>query len=90
MNISKLDKQFIRERKYADANGHKIPQKPYLAYEKGWEDAIKFAKRVDRAIAICTQCGKLIEHDNDYCLDYDGAEFCSKCYKEVFGSNHKK
>lgn len=90
MNISTLDKQFIRERKYADANGHKIPGNSYLAYEKGWEDAIKFAKRVDRAIAICTQCGKLIEHDNDYRLDYDGAEFCSKCYREVFESNRKK
>lgn len=90
MNISNLDNRIIRERKYADANGHKIPQNPFYAYEKGWEDAIKFAKRVDRAIAICTQCGKLIEHDNDYRLDADGAEFCSKCYKQLFGKEATK
>ena len=84
MEINTLNKEVINRRKYAAANGHEIPQNPYHAYKKGWEDAIKFAQRVNRSIAICTQCGKLIEHDNDYRLDAAGAEFCSKCYQHLF------
>lgn len=81
MEISQLDKDYIENEKIKSVKN----AKGILScdsYKKGWDAAIKFAKKVEEADYVCEQCGKLISIENSK-LDAWGIPFCKKCYKTL-------
>jgi len=96
MDIINLTQKFIAKRKKQafrrDRNRHGLTLTiEEDAWMLGWNAAMRFARKVNKAHGICEQCGKLIVSENDLCLDADCAMFCKKCFEKVFcGEDDKK
>ena len=96
MDIINLTQKFIA--KYRDDEFKKgirlyslVPLIHESAWRLGWNAAIKFSKKVNKAYGTCEQCGKLIVSDKDLRTDADGTMFCKKCFEKVFsGEDDKK
>lgn len=92
MDIINLTQEFIA--KYRDNEFKKgirlyslVPLIHESAWRLGWNAAIKFSKKVNKAYGICEPCGKLVMSEFDLCTDADNVMFCKKCYEKVFCSN---
>ena len=86
MEITNLSEDFIkkhRDKAFAGQQKHLYP-KPEFAWKQGWEAAIRFAKKMEGAITICEQCGKVITDIENFSTDSEGVAFCAKCYDKLF------
>ena len=93
MHIIDLTKEFIAkhmDRAFARENRTHISSLDKESWILGWNAAIKFSKKVNKAYGTCEQCGKLIVSDKDLRTDADGAMFCKKCFEKVFGGEDDK
>lgn len=79
MDITTLDKEYIEGAMYKSMS-HNRNITSVSNFKKGWEAAIRFAKKVERSEEICTQCGKLVEMAY---YDSQGVPFCDKCYDKL-------
>lgn len=86
MRISKLsdDTIYANYEKIERITRRKRYQDPMAAFHQGWDAAIRFAKRVEGAQAVCEQCGKLILSNDDLYFDAACIPFCAKCYDKLF------
>lgn len=73
-NFEKIERM-TRRKRYPDS---------MAAFHQGWNAAIRFAKRVEGAQAVCEQCGKLILSNDDLHFDAAYIPFCAKCYDKLF------
>lgn len=81
MEISRLVDEFIEKKMNQSAKSQDVTS--WSNFQMGWRSAVRFAKKVEKADFVCTQCGKLIEY-KEAKLDAGGTPFCEKCYKKVF------
>lgn len=81
MEIKRLDQKFINGAMHKSASRYDVTS--WHNFQKGWRAAIRFAKKVEDADEICTNCGKLLDLGN---VEYDAEQtpFCEKCYQRIF------
>ena len=84
MEIVYLSNEFITKKR--DEIYKRRRQLNEMAWRRGWNDAINFAKEISKAYAICEQCGELIT-TLDYSTDNQGMPFCAKCYDKLFNTD---
>ena len=86
MNINEIDESFLLDARYriCQQSKRKMHPTPWAAWMQGWDAAIRWVKRMDKAISICTHCKKVIRDVEDFCTDSEGNDFCAKCYDKVF------
>ena len=87
MEISRLDDEFIEKEKIKSVK----KERGFLScnsYKKGWDACIRFVKKVEKAEAMCIQCGKLLNEGN-VVYDQGYEPFCKKCYEKVFGNKNQ-
>lgn len=83
MEIQQLDEELIRKEKLKKVQR----TKGILSFHdfcKGWDACIRFVKKVEKAEAICIQCGKLL-NEGEVVYDQGYEPFCKKCFEKVFG-----
>ncbi len=86
MEIQQLDKEFIEKEKIKSVkNARGILSCD--SYKKGWDACIRFVKKVEKAEAMCIQCGKLLD-EGEVMYDKGCEPFCKKCYEKVFENKH--
>lgn len=86
MNINEIDESFERQARYRIGCQAKrrLYARPIAVWWQGWDAAIRWVKRMDKAISICTHCKKVIRDVEDFCTDSDGNDFCAECYDKIF------
>ena len=85
MEISRLDEEFIEKKMKQSAKSQDITS--WSNFKLGWKSAIRFVKKVEKAEAMCIQCGKLLNEGN-VVYDQGYEPFCKKCYEKVFNSDN--
>lgn len=86
MNINDIDERFERQARYriwCQAK-RRLHAMPIAVWWQGWDAAIRWVKRMDKAISICTHCKKVIRDVEDFCTDSEGNDFCAECYDKLF------
>ena len=87
MNINELTKEYIDKRRETSHAFHRfkdeISNNKSEAWMQGWNAGVHFARRVENAVAICDQCGKLIMNQSN--VKYMGDDFiaCPICYEKL-------
>ena len=86
MNINEIDERFERQARYRIGCQAKrrLHAMPIAVWRQGWDAAIRWVKRMDKAISICTHCKKVIRDVEDFCTDSEGNDFCAECYDKLF------
>lgn len=86
MNINEIDESVIKKARYRIGwqSKRRIYPMPLAAWQQGWDAAIRWVKRMDNAISICTHCKKVIRDVEDFCTDSEGNDFCAECYDKIF------
>lgn len=86
MNINEIDERFERQARYRIGCQAKrrLHAMPIAVWWQGWDAAIRWVKRMDKAISICTHCKKVIRDVEDFCTDSEGNDFCAECYDKLF------
>lgn len=85
MEINNIDKEYIENaRDKALKNDHFVLD--IMSWKRGWEAAMRFAKKVDKAYHICDHCHKLILPDKNgeanYVIGVD-CILCSDCNNKL-------
>ena len=86
MNINEIDESFERQARYhiGCQAKRRLYARPIAVWWQGWDAAIRWVKRMDNAISICTQCKKVIRDVEDFRQDCEGNDFCAECYDKIF------
>ena len=86
MNINEIDESFERQARYRIGCQAKrrLYARPIAVWWQGWDAAIRWVKRMDKAISICTHCKNVIRDVEDFCTDSEGNDFCAECYDKIF------
>ena len=86
MNINEIDERFERQARYRIGCQAKrrLHAMPIAVWWQGWDAAIRWVKRMDKTISICTHCKKVIRDVEDFCTDSEGNDFCAECYNKLF------
>ena len=86
MNINEIDERFERQARYRIGCQAKrrLHAMPIAVWWQGWDAAIRWVKRMDKAISICTHCKKVIRDVEDFCTDSEGNDFWAECYNKLF------
>lgn len=84
MEIKQLDQRTINDAMHRSASRNDVTS--WHNFQKGWRAAIRFAKKVEDAEHLCTQCSKPLPL-SDVKYDSEGSPFCAKCYEKLFKNN---
>lgn len=91
MDIQTIDTNFLLEERERKVKNRKLSPQEEKAWRNGWDTAISLYQDINKGIAFCSRCGKVIKRYDDYWPDdSDGKAYCTKCRDIRYKQNQNK